>query len=83
MSDNDQSYYLSRALFHRRRLETATCSEARLCHDKLVRAYQRRLAEIRRQRGTRLEQAPMVLPARATLSLFGSGGAKTRISETC
>lgn len=80
MSDDDHSYYLKRALFHRRRLALADCLEARLCHVQLVKAYQRRLADIRERRSSR---AALVPPARATLSLFGSGHARPRVNETC
>lgn len=80
MSDTDQSYYLKRALFHRRQLELAGCVEARLCHAQLVKAYQRRLADIRKQRPA---GGLVVRSTRVTLSLFGSGGTDTRINETC
>ncbi|MFT3966926.1 MAG: hypothetical protein QM690_13695 [Sphingobium sp.] len=83
MSDINQSYYLKRALFHRRRLELADCPEARLCHTQLMRAYQCRLAEIRDERTTGLRQGPEAASARAILSLFGSNGAKAHINETC
>jgi len=81
--DNDHSYYLKRVLFHRRRLEQAGCPEARLCHAQLVKAYQRRLAEIRGNRALAPIKAPMALSARPTLSLFSSGGAKSPMKETC
>lgn len=81
--DNDHSYYLRRALFHRRRLELADCPEARLCHMQLVKAYQRRLAEVRGKRVTGLGQPPREPMARATLSLFRPGGAGAHLNETC
>ncbi|QNG43490.1 hypothetical protein [Sphingobium yanoikuyae] len=83
MSDNDHSYFLKRALFHRRRLEQAGCPEARLCHAQLVKAYQRCLAEIRGKRTQGQIKASMASPARPTLSLFNSGGAKSPTKETC
>lgn len=83
MSDNDHDYYLKRALFHRRQLVLASCAEARLCHVPLVKAYQRRLAEIRSKRATNLEHDAVAARARGTLSLFGSSSPKTRLNETC
>ncbi|WP_152536422.1 hypothetical protein [Sphingobium sp. C100] len=62
MSSNDHHFYLKRVLFHRRQLALANCQEARFCHAQLVKAYQRRLAEVRSRRPASLEQAPMAPP---------------------
>ncbi|WP_123905424.1 hypothetical protein [Sphingobium cloacae] len=83
MPSNDHHYYLKRALFHRRQLELAHCPEARLCHAQLVKAYQRRLAEIRGRRVPSPELAPTAPASRATLALLGSGGATSDIIERC
>jgi len=60
MSRNDASYYLKRIRFHRAMQCDAQCIEARLCHEKLLNAYRRRLAEIRKRRSPRVSRTPAV-----------------------
>ncbi|WP_336957956.1 hypothetical protein [Sphingobium aquiterrae] len=50
MEGQDIAYYLARARYHRMLARKATCQEARLIHQQLLRQYQTLLLSLRRSR---------------------------------